>query len=210
MILSDRSIKEAIANNRIKVSPPLDLDTQLGSCSVDFRLGNTFRIFNHSRYPYIDPHDPNLTKEVMKEISVPDEEAFIMRPGEFVLATTIEHLTLADDIMGRIEGRSSLGRIGIIVHGTASVFDPGWVGIPVLELGNLGVMPVALYPGMKICSFTFEEVSTPVEVPYFLKKSAKYVKQSAPDASRLSQELEEKLATPVNYVKHGRKSIKIT
>lgn len=211
MILSDRSIKEALALKRIKITPEIDMATQLGSCSVDFRLGNTFRIFNHSKYPYIDPRDPNLTKEIMKEIHVADGEAFIMRPGEFVLAMTIENLILPDDLMGRIEGRSSLGRIGIIVHGTASVFDPGWVGIPVLELGNLGMMPVALYPGMKICSFTFEEISTPVDIPYYLKKSAKYVKQAAPDASRLSQEMNGKAEPlPTNYARHGKKTIKVT
>jgi dCTP deaminase len=188
MVLSDRDIEKALADGRIIVTPSLDTSTQLGSCSIDFRLGYSFRVFAHTRHPFIDPQDSRLMADIMEEITVPEGEAFIMRPGEFVLATTIEHLTLPDDLLGRIEGRSSLGRIGIIVHSTASIFDPGWVGIPVLELGNLGMMPVALRPGMRICSFTFEELSSPVNVPYTKKKSAKYVNQAGPDASRYARE----------------------
>jgi dCTP deaminase len=190
MILSDRDIQKAIESGRIKVEPSLDYSAQLGSCSVDFRLGNKFRIFAHTKHPYIDPHDSDLMDDIMEEVVIPEGEAFIMRPGEFVLATTIEHLTLPDNLMGRIEGRSSLGRIGIIVHGTASVFDPGWIGIPVLELGNLGMMPVALYPGMRICSFTFEELTSDSSQPYRLKKSAKYVNQQGPDSSRYAREMQ--------------------
>jgi dCTP deaminase len=188
MVLSDQDIEQALASGRITVTPALDTSTQLGSCSVDFRLGHAFRIFAHTKYPYIDPQDAKLMTEVMEEVTVPDGEAFIMRPGEFVLATTMEHLSLPDDLVARVEGRSSLGRIGIIVHGTASIFDPGWVGIPVLELGNLGMMPVALRPGMRICSFTFEELTSPAKVPYTKKKSAKYVNQMGPEASRFARE----------------------
>lgn len=188
MILSDRDIKTALKEGKIKITPEPDLKVQLGSCSVDLRLGSSFRIFNHSKYPYIDTKNPNLASELMKEISVPDGEPFIMRPGEFVLATTIENLELTDDLLGRIEGRSSLGRIGIVVHSTANVFDPGWIGKPVMELGNIGMMPVALYPGMRICSFTFEQVSSPVEVPYYKKKGAKYVRQASPLASKIAEE----------------------
>lgn len=188
MVLSDHDIKQAIKDERIKISPTIDEENQVGSCSVDFRLGNKFRIFAHTKHPYIDPSNPELMNDIMEEVEIPEGESFIMRPGEFVLATTIEHLTLPDNLLGRIEGRSSLGRIGIIVHGTASVFDPGWVGVPVLELGNLGMMPVALKPGMKICSFTFEQMSSNVDVPYHKKKKAKYVNQAGPDSSRYAQE----------------------
>jgi len=130
-----------------------------------------------------------------------------MRPGEFCLATTIENLEITDDLVGRLEGRSSLGRLGIIVHSTAARFDPGWSGNPVMELGNIGVMPVALYPGMRICSFTFEQVSSPVDNPYGKKKGAKYTKQTSPVASKLSEEMTRK-AEP-RYVKKGKKSVKI-
>lgn len=192
MVLSDRDIEKSLEDGRIVVTPKLDKATQLGSCSIDFRLGYTFRIFAHTKYPYIDPQDSKLMDEIMQEVTVPEGETFIMRPGEFVLATTIEHLTLPDNLLGRIEGRSSLGRMGIIVHGTASVFDPGWAGIPVLELGNLGMMPVALRPGMRICSFTFEELSSPAKVPYNKKPTAKYANQSGPIASRFAEEFQRK------------------
>ena len=170
MILSDRDIKTALKQGRIKIAPNPDLKEQLGSCSIDLHLGNHFRVFKHSAYPFIDLKGPIDSDKLMKEIVVPKGESFIMQPGDFALATTIENLELADDLLGRIEGRSSLGRLGIIVHGTASVFDPGWIGKPTMELGNLGMMPVALYPGMRICAFTFEEVSSPVQVPYSKKK----------------------------------------
>lgn len=188
MILSDKDIKKSLTQGRIKITPKPNLSTQLGPCAIDFHLDKTFKIFNHSKYPYIDPRDQAVSTELMKEIKVKGKEAFIMRPGEFCLATTIESLELSDDLLGRLEGRSSLGRLGIIVHSTAARFDPGWTGKPVMELGNIGVMPVALYPGMRICSFTFEELSSPVDVNYKTRKSSKYVGQKVPEASKLAQE----------------------
>lgn len=189
MILSDRDIKKALSTGRIKIDPAPNLEEQLGSCSIDLHLGNIFRVFRHSRYPYIDLKGPVEIDNLMEEITIPKEEPFIMQPGDFALASVAENLELADDILGRIEGRSSLGRLGIIVHGTASIFDPGWQGVPTMELGNLGVMPVALYPGMRICAFTFEEVSSPVEVPYHAKRGNKYFGQTKPLASKLSEEV---------------------
>lgn len=206
MILSDRDIKSAINSGKISINPVPNFDKQLGSCSIDFHLGNTFKIFNHSKYPYIDPRSSNLTSELMKDIVVSDSEPFIMRPGEFCLATTVENLKLSDDLLGRLEGRSSLGRIGIIVHSTAARFDPGWDGTPVLELGNIGVLPVALYPGMKICSFTFEELSSPSENPYVKRKNAKYTNQKSPEASRISEEMS---MNEARYVRHGKKSVRL-
>jgi|SRR3989344_1485066 len=189
MILSDRDIKKALKSGRIKIKPAPDLKVQLGSCSLDLHLGNNFRVFKQSSHPFIDLKGPVDTDKIMQEVIVSDDEPFIMQPGDFALATTEENLELADDLLGRIEGRSSLGRLGIIVHGTASIFDPGWNGKPTMELGNLGVMPVALYPGMRICAFTFEEVSSPVEVPYNKKKNNKYSGQKTPLASKLSIEV---------------------
>ncbi len=189
MILSDRDIKKALISGRIKVSPKPDLKVQLGSCSLDLHLGNKFRVFKNSSYPYIDLKGPLDTDKIMEEVVVKGDRPFIMQPGDFALVTTVEDLRLADDLLGRIEGRSSLGRLGIIVHGTASIFDPGWRGKPTMELGNLGVMPIALYPGMRICAFTFEEVSSPVDVPYYKKKNNKYAGQQSPLASKLTQEV---------------------
>ncbi|HCM45927.1 MAG TPA: dCTP deaminase [Candidatus Veblenbacteria bacterium] len=189
MILSDRDIKKALTSGRIKITPAPNLAEQLGSCSIDLHLGNTFRVFRHARYSYIDLKSKIDTDKLMDEITVPAEEPFIMQPGDFALASVAETLELADDILGRIEGRSSLGRLGIIVHGTASIFDPGWHGVPTMELGNLGVMAVALYPGMRICAFTFEEVSSPVEVPYYAKPGNKYSGITKPVASKLAEEV---------------------
>lgn len=188
MILSDRDIKKALKEKRIIIDPKPNLSVQLGSCSIDLRLGKKFRVFNHSKIALIDPNNPCATEDLMTEIEVKNRDPFILQPGDFILATTMETITIPDNMLGRLEGRSSLGRLGIVVHSTASVFDPGWHGVAVLELGNLGRIPVALYPGMRICSFTFEELTSPADVPYTKRKSAKYKHQNAPLASRISQE----------------------
>lgn len=187
MVLSDVDIRKAIEDGRIRFTPELPPD-QFGSCSVDFRLGNEFSVFEHSRNAYIDIRDRAAIQDMMRTVIVPDGEPFILQPNEFALAITTECLEIAPDILGRLEGRSSLGRIGIIVHGTAGLFDPGWVGQATLELSNLGRMPVALYPGMKICSMTFEQLSSPTSVPYRSKPGNKYAGQSRPLASRLASE----------------------
>lgn len=190
MVLSDRDIVKFIKQGKIKITPPPDLSTQLGSCSIDFRLGNTFLIFEHSKHPYIDLRGSVDINELMRKIVVPDNEPFIIQPGDFVLAATKETLELSDDILARLEGRSSLGRLGIIVHSTSGIFDPGWVGAATMELGNLGRMPVALYPGMRICAFTFEQLSSPAKNPYRKKKGSKYAGQVEPEASRFIREIE--------------------
>ncbi len=189
MILSDRDIKKAIAEGRIKLDPAPDFATQLGSCSLDLRMGSEVKIFRHSKVSHIDLRDPQNAEKMMECITITEDDPLVLQPRDLVLATTLEWLEIADDLVGRIEGRSSLGRLGIIVHGTASVFDPGWRGKPVMELGNLGVVPVLLYPGMRVCAFTFEEVSSRVETPYHLKKDNKYAGQENPLASKLSEEI---------------------
>src|ERR1700733_11945512 len=191
MVLSDVDIRRYIAEGKIKISPELPTE-QFGSCSVDFKLGNEFNVFEHSRNAYIDLRENKGIDGLMKSVMVPTGESFILQPREFVLAITEERLELADDVLGRLEGRSSLGRIGIIVHGTAGLFDPGWAGQATLELSNLGRMPVALYPGMRICSFTFEQLSTRVSVPYRKKAGNKYAGQERPLASKLAGETGEK------------------
>jgi len=188
VILSDRDIRAALATGRIKIAPAPDLETQLGSVSVDFRLGRTFMVFEHSRHSFIDPRQPQSIGDAMRTIEVAEEEPFIMQPGDFALASTVESLELPDDLLGRLEGRSSIARLGITVHSTAAVFEPGWVGTATMELSNLGRMAVALHPGMRICAFSFEEVSSPVSVPYRQKRNAKYAGQVTPRASLLSEE----------------------
>jgi dCTP deaminase len=188
MVLSDRDIRAAIESGRIKIDPMPDLDSQLGSVSVDFRLGRTFMVFEHSRHSFIDPRRPQSIGEAMRTIVVEEDEAFIMQPGDFALASTIESLELPDDLLGRLEGRSSIARLGITVHSTAAVFEPGWVGTATMELSNLGRMAVALYPGMRICAFSFETLSSPVSTPYRLKLNNKYAGQQSPRASLLAEE----------------------
>lgn len=188
MVLSDRDIKKALKDKRIEISPALDFKTQLGSCSIDLRLGDTFRVFEHSKHSFIDPSKKDFSNEITRIIKVKKGEDFIMQPGDFVLAVTLENVKIAPDLMGRLEGRSSLGRLGIVVHSTASIFDPGWNGKPVLELGNLGRMAVKLTVGMRICAMTFEELSSPADTPYVAKKFAKYKFQSAPTESRIHEE----------------------
>jgi len=187
MVLSDVDIRRYLTEGKIKISPALPPD-QYGSCSVDFRLGEEFSVFEHSRHALIDLRQKIAIQDLMRTITVAQGDPFILQPGEFALAITEETLELDDDVLGRLEGRSSLGRIGIIVHGTAGLFDPGWRGRATLELSNLGVMPVALYPGMRICSFTFEQLSSRVEIPYYKKIGNKYAGQDRPVASRLASE----------------------
>lgn len=188
MVLSDGDIKKALKSKKIVITPAPDLSIQLGSCSIDLRLGNIFRVFDHSRNAYIDPTKKDFSNEITKEVKVKKGESFMMQPGDFVLAVTLEKVKIPADIMGRLEGRSSLGRLGIVVHSTASIFDPGWDGKPVLELGNLGRMAVKLSPGMRICAMTFEELSNPAEVPYTKKVKAKYKIQDGPNESRIHEE----------------------
>ena len=188
MVLSDHDIKKAIEDKIIEITPEPDFKTQLGSCSIDLRLGNHFRIFDHSKNAFIDPTEKDYSNEITKEVIVKDGERFVMQPGDFVLAVTFEKIKIPDNLLGRLEGRSSLGRLGIVVHSTASVFDPGWDGQAVLELGNLGRIPVALYPGMRICAMTFEQLSSKADTPYTKKKVAKYRFQNGPVESKIHEE----------------------
>ena len=188
MVLSDIDIKKALEKGDIKITPALDEKTQLGSCSIDLRLGNVFRVFEHSKNPYIDPAKKDYSNEITSEVLVKKGEHFIMQPGDFVLAVTLERIKIPFDLMGRLEGRSSLGRLGIVVHSTASVFEPGWDGKCVLELGNLGRMAVALTVGMRICAMTFEELSSEAKIPYSKKTHAKYKMQDSAEESRMYQE----------------------
>lgn len=188
MVLSDKDLKKALKTGKIKISPSPDLKTALGSCSIDLRLGNTFRVFEHSRIAFIDPFKKKIGEEVTKEIRVKNNEPFIIQPGDFVLGITVENIEVPDDLTGRLEGRSSIGRLGVVIHSTAAHIECGFRGHIALELANMGKMPVALYPGMRICSVSFEQLSSPAEVPYYKKKSAKYVNQKNPAESKIHKD----------------------
>jgi dCTP deaminase len=188
MILSDVDIKKALKEGKIGIAPKPDLKTQLGACNLDLQLGNVYRVFNHSKTPYIDPQNPKTLDSITTEIVIKKDESFTLHPGEFILAMTQEYVEMPADLMGRLEGRSSIGRLGVVVHSTAATVDPGFRGNITLELANMGRIPVLLYPGMRICSLSFEELTTPAEVPYYKKKSAKYAGQKSPEASKIAQE----------------------
>ena len=162
MVLSDRDIKREMEQGRIVIEPLKLKDVQ--PASVDVRLGSNFRIFRNSTHTYIDPliEQPDLTEEVV----VPEGEAFILHPGQFALGTTLERIVLPDDILGKLEGKSTLGRLGLMIHSTAGYVDPGWDGELTLELSNVATLPIMLHPGMRIGQLSFERMSSPVERPY--------------------------------------------
>ena len=187
MILSDNDIKEYIAAGKIKIDPLPDFESCLGPCSLDLRLGNNFKMFRPSNYNFIDVKN-NYNGELMEEVIVGDDMPFIIQPREFVIAVTKETNTLTPDLMGRLDGRSSLGRLGLVVHSTAARFDPGWTGKAVMEFGNLGIRPIILYAGMRICAMTFETLSSPAGVPYLSQKDHKYAGQSGAVASKIAEE----------------------
>ncbi|OGZ17355.1 MAG: dCTP deaminase [Candidatus Nealsonbacteria bacterium RBG_13_36_15] len=190
MILSDRDIKKYIREGKIKIIPEPNFEKQLGPCSLDLKLGKTFKKFKRSEIPFIDLKTNIPIEKIMSEIKLVPGKPLIMQPGDFIIANTEESFEIPPDLAARIDGRSSLGRLGIVIHITAARFDPGWKGKAVLELGNLGTMPVALYPGMRICAITFETLSSPSEVPYLKQKDHKYAHQKSPRASRVNQEEE--------------------
>lgn len=182
MILSDRTIKEAIASGRIAVTP---YDPALVQpASIDIRLDRRFRVFRNYRYSCIDPRERQ--EELTELIEVGDDDPFIVHPGEFILGNTVERITLGDDIVSRLEGKSSLGRLGLIVHATAGYIDPGFDGNITLELSNVANLPIRLYPGMKIGQISFFAMSSPADRPYgHPELGSKYKGQSAPTASRM-------------------------
>lgn len=191
MLLSDRDIRAAIAEGRIQIQPTEGLDERIGPDSIDLRLGASFLVFERNKQAYIDPRDPETADGATRRVDLQPGERFIVHPQELVLASTMERLRLSPDLVARLEGRSSLGRLGIIVHSTASLFHPGWDGHATMELGNLGVMPVALYPGMRICAFTFEPLSSPAEEPYGASRDDKYAGQDVALTSRIWEEVDE-------------------
>lgn len=186
MILSDRDIRKAIEEGRVRIeSEQPELFAHIHASSMDLRLGSTFKLYEHSKFAVLDPKQPESFAGNMRTITVPEGEPFIVQPGEFVLGVTQETLTLPDDLVARVEGRSSLGRLGIIVHSTAGFVDPGFSGTITLEISNLNRLPVALYPGMRICQLAFEIMSSPADMPYHMKPNSKYQHQVLPEESRL-------------------------
>lgn len=187
MILSDRDIKAAIASGRVKIeSSHPELMQHIHASSMDLRLGNVFKIYEHAKHALLDPKDPKTFASAMRIVTITDGDPFIVQPGEFILGVTQEKITVPDDLVVRVEGRSSIGRMGIIVHSTAGFVDPGFSGTITLEISNLNRMPIALYPGMRICQIAFEMMTSKAETPYDKKPFSKYQGQMLPEESRLS------------------------
>ena len=181
MILSDRSIRDALTAKRIVVEPLDDRDVQ--PSSVDLRLDRYFRVFRNDTTPFIDPKEPQ--EDLTEIVEMSENNAFILHPGEFVLGSTVERVVLPDDLVARLEGKSSLGRLGLLIHSTAGFVDAGWDGHLTLELSNVANLPIALYPGMKIGQISFFEMTTAAEHPYGSKeKGSKYQGQRGPTPSR--------------------------
>ena len=188
MILSDIDIRKEIESGRIVIDPfdPASIQPS----SVDLHVDNRFRVFANSRYPYIDVKKemPGLTEVV--EVAEPDP--FILHPGEFVLGSTLERVAIPDDMVARLEGKSSLGRLGLLIHSTAGYVDPGWDGYLTLELSNVANLPITIYSGMKIGQISFFRLTTPAERPYGSTETrSKYQGQRGPTASRFFEEFGE-------------------
>ncbi len=185
MILSDTQIEEALRNGDIRFDPEVSLSTQLQPSSIDLRLSRFFRTFNASQHPLLDPLMPLEFNEITTLVELEEGKAFIVHPGEFVLGSTLEYVWLSFRLVGRVEGRSSLGRMGIIIHSTAGYIDPGFEGTLTLEISNVGKIPVALYPLMRICQISFFKTGK-VARPYGQDRQSKYQGQREPTSSRIA------------------------
>ena len=186
MILSDRDIKKKIQEGQITVDckDQKHLD-HIHCSSMDMRLGKYFKVYKHAQIAVLDPKNPSGIKNMTELIEIEEGKPFIVQPGEFVLGVTEEAVGLPDDLVARVEGRSSLGRLGIIVHSTAGFIDAGFKGTITLEITNINRLPVALYPGMRVCQLAFELMTSKAEVPYHRKASSKYQNQKLPEESRI-------------------------
>jgi dCTP deaminase len=179
-VLSDRDIRAELEAGRVRIDPydPADLQPS----SVDLHLDRSFRVFRNNRYAFIDPRMPQ--PDLTELLTIGDDEPFVLHPGEFVLGQTLEWVELPDDLVSRLEGKSSLGRLGLLIHSTAGYVDPGWKGNLTLELSNVANLPIALYYGMRIGQISFFRMSSPVERPYGSRElGSKYQGQSEPTAS---------------------------
>jgi dCTP deaminase len=181
VVLSDKTIRAEIEAGRIEFDP-YDSDL-IQPSSIDVRVDRRFRVFHNARYPYIDVRQP--MEELTELVEIEGDEPFILHPGEFVLGQTLEKVTLPDDIVARLEGKSSLGRLGLLIHSTAGFVDPGFSGNLTLELSNVANLPITIYEGMPIGQISFMRMDGPVEVPYGAKdKGSKYQGQGEPTPSR--------------------------
>jgi dCTP deaminase len=181
VVLSDQTIKRLLGEGRIEIEPYAE--TLVQPSSVDVRVDRWFRVFRNSRYPYIDVKQEQ--EELTELVEIDDETPFILHPGEFVLGSTLERIRLPDDLVARLEGKSSLGRLGLLIHSTAGFIDPGWDGHVTLELSNVANLPITIYFGMKIGQVSFVQMTESAETPYGAGSlGSKYQGQQGPTPSR--------------------------
>jgi len=185
MILSDADILDRMEAGDLVVEPLDDPDLQIQPASVDLRLGREFLEFQRTNISCIHPDSEQEISEYVSETVVEDGEEFVLHPGDFVLGTTRERVEIPADLIAHVEGRSSFGRLAVVIHATAGVVDPGYCGQITLELSNLGTAPVALTPGTRISQLIFTELRTPADRPYGEERGSKYQDQSGPQASRI-------------------------
>jgi len=190
MILSDTDILDRLGEGDLVIEPLDDIDLQVQPASVDLRLGREFLEFQHANIPCIHPNSEQETEEYTERVTVEEDSEYILHPGDFVLGTTHERVEIPADLIAHVEGRSSLGRLAIVVHATAGLCDPGYEGQITLELSNLGTAPVALTPGMRISQLTFTELKTAAERPYGEERGSKYQGQEGPQASKIESDHE--------------------
>ena len=190
MILSDADIRRRLADGELVVEPLADPELQVQPASIDLRLGREFLEFQRTNISCIHPDSEREVDEYVEESHVEAGEDFVLHPGDFVLGTTKERVEIPPDLIAHVEGRSSLGRLAVVVHATAGLADPGYQGQITLELSNLGTAPVALTPGMRISQLTFTELKSPAQRPYGTERGSKYQGQSGPQASRIQSDEE--------------------
>ena len=188
MILSDGDLKARIAKGEIEVEPLDDPDLQIQPASIDLRLSDRFVVYQIPHVACIDPKDESTIVDHTTEIIIEEGKSFVLHPGEFALGSTYERIKVPSDLVARVEGRSSIGRLAVVVHATAGFIDPGFEGEITLELANLGNCAVKLYPGMRISQIVFHELLTPAERPYGKARGSKYQGQGGPVASRMGRD----------------------
>jgi dCTP deaminase len=191
VVLSDRTIRRLLEEGRIEIDP-FD-ESLVQPSSVDVRVDRYFRVFHNARYPFIDVKQPQ--EELTELVEIEEETPFILHPGEFVLGSTLERIRLPEDLVARLEGKSSLGRLGLLIHSTAGFIDPGWDGHVTLELSNVANLPITIYHGMKIGQISFVQMTEPALTPYGADAlGSKYQGQRGPTPSRYWQ----------NFLREGR------
>lgn len=185
MILSDRDLRARLRAGDLVVAPMGDEQLQLQPASIDLRLSRDFIVYRPAQVTCLDPRDPSTIEAATERIEVAEGDAFILHPGEFGLGSTVERVSIPRDLVARVDGRSSIGRLAVVVHATAGFIDPGFEGQITLELSNIGPIPVKLYPGMRIAQIVLYQMTSPAEVPYGEGRGSQYQNQTGPRTSRI-------------------------